>query len=230
MSTPRIWLAVDGDRPGTLEAGDLLAQALREDLDAGASPVAESTSEASPRPWGDERLLGLVAADPSMLGPLYDRYAKLVYGLALAILRSRTEAEDLTHEVFVSLYVPRAYDPDRGSVSAFLTTVTRSRAIDRLRRRSRSARLLRTWHEEAPASPAPTTPFEDVAMWRTAERVRAVVAELPGGQRQVLEMTYYRGLSQSEIADDLDLPLGTVKSRSRRALRALGQALEDLGG
>jgi len=123
---------------------------------------------------------------------------------------------------------PKGYDPGRGSVSAFLTTMTRSRAIDRLRQRSRSARLLRTWHEAAPPRPESTTPCEHVGMRRTAERVRAVLAGLPGAQREVLELAYYKGFSQREIAADLDTPLGTVKSRSRRALLALGQALEDI--
>jgi len=176
----------------------------------------------------DERLLATVATDPSALGTLYDRYAKVVYGLALAILGSREEAEDLTQEVFVAVCKPKGYDPGRGSVSAFLTTMTRSRAIDRLRQRSRSARLLRTWHEAAPPTPESTTPCEHVGMRRTAERVRAVLAGLPGAQREVLELAYYKGFSQREIAADLDTPLGTVKSRSRRALLALGQALEDI--
>ncbi len=199
-------IAPDLDRRDPPGARHGLTYAVRDDLEAGA--------------------LG----DPSALGPLYDRYAKLVYGLALAMLGSRAEAEDLTQEVFVTVCEPTAYDPERGSVSAFLTTITRSRAIDRLRRRRRSTRLLKTWHEAAAPPPAPATPCERVSMWRAAQRVRAVLAELPGDQRRVLEMAYYRGLSQREIADDLDLPLGTVKSRSRRALTTLAHALEDLTG
>jgi RNA polymerase sigma-70 factor, ECF subfamily len=175
-------------------------------------------------------MLRAAAADPSALGPLYDRYAKLVYGLALAILGSRDEAEDLTQEVFVTVCEPTAYDASRGSVSAFLTTMTRSRAIDRLRRRGRSVRLLKTWHEATPAAPAPATPFERVSMAHCAERVRGALAELPEAERQVLELAYFKGLSQAEIAADLDTPLGTVKSRSRRALMTLKRALEDLTG
>jgi RNA polymerase sigma-70 factor, ECF subfamily len=175
-------------------------------------------------------MLRAAAADPSALGPLYDRYAKLVYGLALAILGSREEAEDLTQEVFVIVCEPTAFDASRGSVSAFLTTMTRSRAIDRLRRRGRSVRLLKTWHEATPAAPAPTTPFEHVSMAHCAERVRGALAELPEAERQVLEMAYFKGLSQAEIAADLETPLGTVKSRSRRALMTLKRALEDLTG
>jgi RNA polymerase sigma-70 factor (ECF subfamily) len=177
-------------------------------------------------PCADEQLLEGLAADPSALGTLYERYAKLVYRLARAILGSREEAEDLTQEVFVSVCQPTLYDPERGTVTAFLTAMTRSRAIDRLRRRGRSARLVQSWHEAAPM-PAPRTPFEHTSMRRTAERVRAVLAELPSAQRQVLEMAYYKGLSQREIAADLDTPLGTVKTLSRRALLTLRRAIQD---
>lgn len=150
--------------------------------------------------------------------------------MALAILGSREEAQDLTQEVFVTVCEPTAFDPSRGSVSAFLTTMTRSRAIDRLRRRGRSVRLLKTWHEATPPAPAPPSPFERVSMERCAERVRGALAQLPEAERQVLELAYFRGLSQAEIAADLDTPLGTVKSRSRRALMTLKRTLQDLTG
>jgi RNA polymerase sigma-70 factor (ECF subfamily) len=143
--------------------------------------------------------------------------------MALAILASREEAEDLTQDVFMALGVATTYDPARGSVGAFLIAMTRSRAIDRLRCRSRSSRLVKTWHEAA--TTAPQTPFECVSTGRAAARVRAVLTELPRTERQVLEMAYYQGLSQSEIAADLDTPLGTVKTVSRRALATLNQAL-----
>ena len=175
-------------------------------------------------------MLSAAARDPSALGELYDRYGKLVYGLALAILGSRQEAEDLTQEVFLTVYEQTGYDPARGSVGAFLTTMTRSRAIDRLRRRGRSVRLLRTWHEATPPARGPFTPLERVSMQQCADRVRAALSALPDAEREVLELAYYKGLSQAEIAADLDTPLGTVKSRSRRALIALKQTLGDLMG
>jgi RNA polymerase sigma-70 factor (ECF subfamily) len=164
----------------------------------------------------------------SEISALYKRYAKLVHGLALAILGSRDDAEDLTQEIFVSLCRgTHAYDPARGTMSSFLITLTRSRALDRLRARSRSTRLLRGWHEAAPAPCAAPTPFERVEEERAAERMRAGVARLPGPQRRVLELAYWEGLSQSEIAADLGRPLGTVKSLSRRALDGLRRSLEE---
>ncbi len=186
----------------------------------------------SPETRSDEQLLDAMATDPSAFAALYERYAKLVHGRALSILGCPEEAQDLTHEVFVSACGLSLYDRDRGTVGAFLMAMTRSRALDRLRGRGRSARLVKTWHEAASLAPAPCSPFEQVSTGRAAERVRALLAELPGTQRRVLEMAYYDGLSQREIAAGLGTPLGTVKSLSRRALmtleRALGSGRRDL--
>src|SRR5262245_16101787 len=93
--------------------------------------------------------------DPYALGPLSDTYGRLVYGLALAILKSGDEAEDLTQEVFLTLCRQSGYEAARGSVGAYLTTLARSRAIDRLRRRSRSVRVLRATWETAPPPEMP---------------------------------------------------------------------------
>jgi RNA polymerase sigma-70 factor, ECF subfamily len=197
-----------------------------------AEPLPESPSEgrASARDGSapsDEELLAVAASDRSALAELYDRHAKVVYRLALAILGGREEAEDVTQEVFVAILEPTTYDPERGTVSAFLATMTRSRALDQLRRHGRLARLVRAWHETALPTRAPT-PFEQVCRRRIVDRVRTVLAQLPGAQRQLLEMAYYRGLSQAEIASKLDAPLGTVKSRLRRALMGLEPVLAHL--
>ena len=167
-----------------------------------------------PAPPSDEELLARLADDHTALGPLYDRHSRLVYGLALAILANADEAQDLTQEVFLSLCDSRLYDPARGSVGAFLTTLVRSRAIDRLRRRTRRVRLLRAQWEAAP-------PLEPAAM--PQDRIAEAQSAL-----RVLEMSYYKGLTQAEIAEDLGIPLGTVKSWCRRGLIALKRSLADL--
>jgi RNA polymerase sigma-70 factor (ECF subfamily) len=170
----------------------------------------------------------LASDERPAVASLYDRHAGLVYRQALALLGSREEAEDLTQDVFASLCGPTAYDPSRGSMGAFLTAIIRSRAIDRLRSRVRSARLLETWPEATPFADAPALPSEGISTGRAAERVRAALARLRAVHRRVLEMAYYRGLSQQEIAAELARPLGTVKSWSRRALQELRGALEEL--
>jgi len=181
-----------------------------------------------PAPPSDEELLARLADDHTALGPLYDRHSRLVYGLALAILANADEAQDLTQEVFLSLCDSRLYDPGRGSVGAFLTTLVRSRAIDRLRRRTRRVRLLRAQWEAAPPLEPAKMPQDRIAEAQSAQRVRAALDELSGDERRVLEMSYYKGLTQAEIAEDLGIPLGTVKSWCRRGLIALKRSLADL--
>ncbi|MGH7894249.1 MAG: sigma-70 family RNA polymerase sigma factor [Candidatus Binatia bacterium] len=176
----------------------------------------------------DERLLEALAEDPSALGPLYDRHARLVYGLALGVLGNADEAADLTQEVFLSLCNEHTYDATRGSVGAYLTTVVRTRAIDRLRRRTRRVRLLRDHHAAAPAPTPSPTPLERVSLAECSDRVRKALAELPDTERRALEMAYFKGLTQAEIAEDLNVPLGTVKSWCRRGLLAMKGSLGDL--
>jgi RNA polymerase sigma-70 factor, ECF subfamily len=183
--------------------------------------------DARPEP-PDEELVARLATDPQALGPLYDRHARLVYGLALAILGSTDEAQDLTQEVFLSLCGDERYDASRGTLGAYLTTLVRSRAIDRLRRRTRRVRLLRAQHESAPPPELPPLPHDRVATAEYAVRVRSALAGLPEQERRALELAYYQGLSQAEIAEDLGAPLGTVKSWCRRGLLGLKRALGDL--
>lgn len=181
----------------------------------------------SPGP-SDEELLRALAADRAALGPLYDRYGGLVYGLARAILRSQEEAEDLTQEVFVMLCDGTTYDAARGSLGAFLTTLTRSRALDRLRSGGRRLRLLRDSWRSAPLPERPMAAVDRIAMRECTERVRGALAELPDKERRALEMAYYEGLTQVEIAQTLETPLGTVKTWCRRGLLGLRAALADL--
>jgi RNA polymerase sigma-70 factor (ECF subfamily) len=177
----------------------------------------------------DERLVGALADDPSALGLLYDRYGSLVYGLALAILTKKDEAEDLTQEVFLLLHDhSRAFDPARGSLGAYLTTLTRSRAIDKLRSGSRRVRILRAQYEAEPAMPAQATPMDEASSRQAAARVRQALADLPPNERRALELFYYRGMTQAEIAEHVGAPLGTVKSWCRRGLLGLRDVLGDL--
>ena len=179
----------------------------------------------------DERLVSALADDPSALGLLYDRYGSLVYGLALAILTNRDAAEDLTQEVFLSLHDHnRAFDATRGSLGAYLTTLTRSRAIDKLRSGTRRVRILRAQYEAEPMMPSPATPIDEASSRQAAVRVRQALADLPPNERRALELFYYQGMTQAEIAEQLGAPLGTVKSWCRRGLLALRDVLGDMVG
>jgi RNA polymerase sigma-70 factor (ECF subfamily) len=162
------------------------------------------------------------------LGALYDRHAGLVYGLALAMLTSRDEADDLTQEVFLALCTRSDYDPARGTLAAYLITMTRSRALDRLRARGSGQRFLGRWERSQVLSSSPFTPHEELVLRQESGRVRGALVELSPAQRQVLELAYYKDLTQPEIAAELDLPLGTVKTHTRRGLQAMRRLLEDL--
>ncbi len=179
----------------------------------------------------DEGLLRALDTDRlEALGDLYDRYAGLVYGLSRAILGSTPEAEDVTQEVFLGLCHQWRYDPARGSLAAFLVTMARSRSLDRLRARGRKLRLLERFVKTPLPSPSAWDPTEGASMAEISESVRRALAQLPESQRQVLELAYYRGLSQTEIANELDAPLGTVKTWARRGLFSLRHALRDFAG
>lgn len=172
-------------------------------------------------------LRALKAGQVTALSTLYDRYARLVYGLALRMLSNPEEAEDLTQEVFLTLWHRDAYNPARGSLSSYLTTLTRSRAIDRLRARSTRVRFLQRWSGMVRSESGGATPLDQASIHERSQRLREALAQLPDNERQVLEIAYYEGLSQSEIAKRLDTPLGTVKTRSRQGLLRLRQTLQD---
>jgi RNA polymerase sigma-70 factor (ECF subfamily) len=167
-----------------------------------------------------EALIGRIAAGrQDALGEFYDRYASLVNGLALRILRDPSDAEDVVQEVFVQAWRQAdRFDPARGTPEAWLCTLARTRALDKLRRR--------VSRREAPAEAAPGT----TATPRNVEvlAVRKALEELSANQRKALELAYYEGLTQSEIAERLGEPLGTIKTRIRTAMMRLREALGPL--
>jgi RNA polymerase sigma-70 factor, ECF subfamily len=173
-------------------------------------------------------LLALRQGDTNALGIIYDRYGTAVYRLALKILANPTEAEDLTQEVFLAFWRGvEKYDADRGTLIVFLLTITRSRALNRIKQQGSQQNLhqrVGTYLPIAHSNPG----LDAVTLTELRERMSAALQELPANQQQVLEMGYYQGKSQSEIAQELDLPLGTVKTRSRQGLLKLRQFLQDL--
>ncbi|HKG15606.1 MAG TPA: sigma-70 family RNA polymerase sigma factor [Pyrinomonadaceae bacterium] len=176
----------------------------------------------------DAELLRAVArGDESAFARVYDRYSPILLGLMLRILRSRAEAEDVLQEVFLQVWQrAHSFDSGRGRAFTWLVTLARSRAIDRLRSVGSRERAARASAEDAPTESGPTE-WADAAAVRAerAEAVRDALAELPDEQRQVLLLAYLEGMSQSEIAAAKNQPLGTVKTRTRSALRKLGESL-----
>jgi RNA polymerase sigma-70 factor, ECF subfamily len=170
-----------------------------------------------------------VKGDQMALGALYDETSALVYGLALRILRDRQAAEDVTIDVYAEVYRQRArYDANRGTPSAWLLTLTRSRAIDRLRQGAQGRE--REEPREAAARLPSLTPRPE-AHGATAELRRLgqqALALLTPEQRQVIELAYYSGLSPNEIAATLRQPLGTVKTHIRTGMIRLHEYLRSL--
>ncbi len=164
------------------------------------------------------------------LGILYDRHAPLIYGIALRLLGNTTEAEDLTQDIFLILTRKCSYDPKRGTLRTYLAILTRSRSLDRLRSRTRKQESLRNQASNENASRVlSNSPINEIAQSERSQEVQSALEQLSTKEKEVLKMAYYQGLSQSEIAKQLNVALGTVKSRSRRGLLKLRQTLLDLG-
>ncbi|MEM6592469.1 MAG: sigma-70 family RNA polymerase sigma factor [Cyanobacteria bacterium P01_C01_bin.73] len=182
--------------------------------------------------WGDDTdaslFISLNQGNKSALAVLYDRYSRLVYTIAFRILNSGPEAEDLTQEIFLNLWQKPTYDPNRSSLSRFLSTVTRNRAIDRVRARSNRRRILKKLTPQVPAADAFSLPEAQASLGERSQRVREALQSLPENQRSLLWLSYYHGFSQSEIATHTKIPLGTVKSRMRQGLLKLKERLQDL--
>jgi RNA polymerase sigma-70 factor (ECF subfamily) len=186
-----------------------------------------SPQPSPPESLQDATLLRLVGERrPEALSELYDRYAPTLLALARRILGTSGDAEDVVQEVFVHVWNQSGrYDPARSSVSTWLTLITRSRAIDRLRNRKVVDRTHEEAHAADPAEDASPEGPEAVFIHERRERVQRELANLPPEQRQVLEMAFYQGLSQSEISARAGLPLGTVKTRTLLAMKKLRNAL-----
>ncbi|HVR96230.1 MAG TPA: sigma-70 family RNA polymerase sigma factor [Thermoanaerobaculia bacterium] len=186
------------------------------------------TSQPSvPDPLHDAMLLRQIGEKrPEALSELYDRQAPMLLALARRILDSPADAEEVLQEVFLHVWNQSVrYDPARSSVSTWLVLLTRSRAIDRLRHRGVVDRVHEAAHQEdLSADTSPEGP-ENVLTRERRERVRRELEQLPPEQRQVLELAFYQGLSQSEISAQADLPLGTVKTRTLLAMKKLRNAL-----
>jgi RNA polymerase sigma-70 factor, ECF subfamily len=177
----------------------------------------------------DEALVAQIArGDDAALGVLYDRFGRVVYSLALRILRDAQLAEEATQEAFVGVWRTAAdFRPSRGSARAWLITIAHRRAVDRVRAEQRRVAgnepLDRVAHEIREV----VSSAEDEA-WVVFERERLVraLAGIPDAERELIELAYFDGYTQSELAERLGIPLGTVKRRTFSGLRRLRTLLE----
>jgi len=170
----------------------------------------------------DDLLAAIARGDEQALAALYDRFGGVAYGVAFRILRDASLAQDAVQDAFLAAWrTAAAFDPARGSASTWLLTLVHRRAVDVVRReeRRRADSL-----EDVPVAAGDAT--DETAELREQRRaVQGALAQLPDDQRQALELAYYGGLSQSELAERLGVPLGTIKSRMFAALGRLRELL-----
>jgi RNA polymerase sigma factor (sigma-70 family) len=172
----------------------------------------------------DEALVALVArADDSALAELYDRFGHVAYGLALRVVRDPALAEDAVQEAFLAIWRSAArFVPERAKASTWILTLVHRRAVDVVRREERRR------SEQLDDAATPVGDAADDAVWLRLERerVQGALRQLPDAQREAIELAYYGGFTQSELAERLGEPLGTIKSRMFAGLARLRELLE----
>src|SRR6476469_5704786 len=175
----------------------------------------------------DEALVALAArSEQTALAELYDRYGRAAYGLALRVLRDQALAEDAVQEAFLTVWrTASRFMPERGKASTWILTLVHRRAVDAVRHEQRR----RADSLDLAAEPAVEGADEDAFLHLQRERVQAALRHLPDAQREALELAYYGGFTQSELAERLGQPLGTIKSRMFGGLSRMRELLGEPG-
>ena len=187
----------------------------------------ESGEPRQTREADENAMRRMATGDGGALSELYDRYGRAMFSLAVRILRDQSDAEEIVQDVFAQAWRQAArYDTTRGAVVAWLLMMTRSRAIDRLRAR-RGQPPLEGDHPSALRDAADGSTPIDIALLTADQvgRVRAALESLPDAQRTAIELAFHEGLTHTEVAERLEQPLGTIKTRIRLGLLRLRAAL-----
>jgi RNA polymerase sigma-70 factor (ECF subfamily) len=203
-------------------------------LPADPYPLQGHAAGAVPAADPDGALLRRMAAgDESALGALYDRWSTLVHSVVARITGDPGDAEELVEETFLQAWRQAGrYEGTRGGVSTWLVVIARSRALDRVRlaghRRAAAAEPLESAESAGALHQSHDTPLDAAEVAETRQIVHAAMEKLPADQRETLELAYFKGMSQSEIAQATGQPLGTIKTRCRLGLMKLREALSVL--
>lgn len=161
--------------------------------------------------------------DQNALLELYQAYGALVYGLALRVLQNTGWAEEVTQDIFLKIWQqPERWNPALGQFNSWLLTITRNAAIDRLRKERRPSAS-----QIEQAATAPTYSSSDDTLWYDSQVLHKLLEQLPTEQRQLIDLAFYQGYTHSELAENLNLPLGTVKTRLRMGLQKLRSLWEE---
>jgi RNA polymerase sigma factor (sigma-70 family) len=180
--------------------------------------------------YDNELHRGVASRDPSAFEELYRRYARSAYGVALRVTAQDLIAQEVVQEAYLAVWrAPEAFDPARGAFRSFFLSLVHHRAVDavrreeRIRKRADRAANLEPVADEDPAEDV----VEDAYLAVRRKEVRDALATLPVDQRRVLEMAYFGGMTQVKIAEELGIPVGTVKTRTLAAMRKLRAALQE---
>ena len=191
-------------------------------------------AQVSPLDLTDEQLMVMLQQrNPAALGYLYDRHCGIVKSLGMKVVHNEAEAEDLLQEIFVEIWNRAAgYDPAKGKPLGWIVTLARRRSIDRLRKCQSHCRAEDRLREEVESQPDAwtTDPEEDFVMADIRETLLNLLKTLPEAQQQAINLAFYQGMSQREIAAHTGIPLGTIKTRLELGLKKLTAALKDYAG
>lgn len=190
---------------------------------------ADSSSTPGMKSLDDKELIAAIVEKKAVaIAELYDRYSGMLHALSQRILGNSSDAEDVLQEAFLQVWNQAArYDAKRSSVSTWLVLITRSRSIDRLRSRQVQQRTVTAAKQENSTTHTSPKGVGNVLLQERRKRLQQEMKGLPKEQRQVLEMAFFKGMTQSEISHQTGIPLGTVKTRTLLAMKKLRKALSD---
>jgi RNA polymerase sigma-70 factor (ECF subfamily) len=207
------------------------------DPGSGESAVSPRLSILTPRieegsPSDLELMRGIQAEDPDALSQLYDRYNGILKALILRVVHNEAEADDLLQEIFMEIWKQaKNFSPEKGKPLGWMVTLARRRAIDGLRKRQayqRAEERLQAETEQQPDAWVQNTTEEEISFSDTRTLVRKMLDRIPTAQRQAIELAFFRGMSQREIASKTNTPLGTVKTRLELGLKKIYDGLKEL--
>ncbi len=195
-------------------------------------PLATPVESGPEGPSDVDLMTRIQASDPDALSLLYDRYNGIVKALILRIIHNDTEADDLLQEVFLEIWnQAKNFSAQKGKPLGWMVTLTRRRSIDALRKKQAYARAeerLRAEPERQPLAWVQNTTVEEISSGDTRALMAKVISSLPEAQQQVIDLAFFRGMSQREIAADTNIPLGTVKTRLELGLKKIYESLKEL--
>jgi RNA polymerase sigma-70 factor, ECF subfamily len=214
-------------------AADPELQDAHSDRDIGPAQKGFSSVEIEPGAPSDvDLMLGIQSQEADALSQLYDRYNGIVKALILRIIHNESEADDLLQEVFMEIWnQAKNFSAQKGKPLGWMVTLTRRRAIDALRKKQAYARAeerLQAEPEQQPLAWVQNTTEQDIASGDKRALLASVISSLPEAQQQVIELAFFQGMSQREIAANTNIPLGTVKTRLELGLKKIYDSLKEL--